>query len=302
MIFAAVAGWAAAKEYPVAFMCEQLGVFASGYYKWRNGGDSARQTQDDALSALVQTLFEPLGKPGIRRLRAELRARGRPVGPVRLRRLMRRLGLSGRHPGQRKQTTIPGKKPVDAPDLVGRRFQAGKPNQKWCGDITYAKTWQGWAYLAAVIGLHSRALVGWAVSDKIDTPLVVAALKMALKNRRPRKGIIFHSDRGCQYTSKDFSGFCRGQGVRRSLGRTGSCFGNAVSESFNATYKKELIHTRPWPSVDALRKATSEWAEGYYNRTRRHSCLGCLTIQEYELGYRRLDDIASKTANRRCPL
>jgi transposase InsO family protein len=215
---------------------------------------------------------------------------------------MRALGLTGRHPGKRKQTTIPGKGPDDAPDLVGREFHADGPNQKWCGDIAYVKTWQGWAYMATVIGLHSRALAGWAVSDKIDTPLVIAALKMALKSRRPRKGVVFHSDRGCQHTSKDFAGFCARRGVRRSLGRAGSCFDNAVSESFNATYKKESTHTRPWPSADALRKATFEWAEDCYNQTRRHSYLGYLTIQEYELGYRRLDDIASKATKTSCPL
>ena len=180
---------------------------------------------------------------------------------------------------------------MPAPDLVGRDFTAGRPDEKWCGDITYVKTWDGWAYLATVIDLHSRKLIGWAIADHMRTSLVTAALDMAISTRKPPPGVIFHSDRGCQSVSIIFSAFdeyCTVNNIRRSLGRTGSCYDNAVSESFFATYKKELIHTRPWPSLANLEKETSDWISNYYNPLRRHSTLGYLTPEEYELGYRQL--------------
>jgi transposase InsO family protein len=139
---------------------------------------------------------------------------------------------------------VAGDHPVNAPDLIGRDFTADTPNQKWCGDITYVRTWQGWTYLATVIDLHSRKVVGWALADHMRTDLVTAALDMALAHRKP-DNVIFHSDRGCQYTSTAFAEYYTRNNIRRSLGRTGICYDNAVSESFFATYKKELIHTRP---------------------------------------------------------
>jgi transposase InsO family protein len=289
VIFAAIADWADKKAYPVRFMCHQLNVSTSGYYKWRNTPESAHSIEDRNLTFLIAAISIMSNRPGVRRIRAELRRQGRHVGPVRLWRLMRAAGLLGRHPVKRKQTTRPGKHPVDAPDLIGRKFYADGPNQKWCGDVTYVKTWQGWAYMATVIDLWSRKLVGWAIADNMETSLVVAALDMALQDRRPAAGVIFHSDRGSQYTSTQFALYCETHGVVRSLGRTGSCFDNAVSESFNATYKKELIHTRPWPNIQTLIKATFEWVETQYNHRRRHSYLGYLTIEEFELGYTSID-------------
>jgi transposase InsO family protein len=206
---------------------------------------------------------------------------------------MKQASLVGRHPRPYKKTTIQGKRPIDAQDLLGRCFYAAHPNRIWVGDITYVKTWQGWAYLATVIDLYSRKLVGWAIGDHMETSLVIAALTNALRSRKPRGKVIFHSDRGCQYTSHEFAEFCRTNRVIRSMGRTGSCFDNAVAESFNATYKKELIHTRPWPTIKYLKQATFAWVEQHYNRTRRHSYLGYLTIQEYELGYRNIDQLAA---------
>jgi putative transposase len=165
--------------------------------------------------------------------------------------------------------------------------------RSWHTDITYVKTWDGWAYLATVIDLHSRAVVGWAVAEHMRTELVTAALDMALAHRDPPTGVIFHSDRGSQYTSSIFAEYCANNGIRRSLGRTGTCFDNAVSESFFATYKKELIHTRPWPAIAYLKKETFDWIETYYNTQRRHSTLGYLTPREYELGYREISQIAA---------
>lgn len=181
----------------------------------------------------------------------------------------------------------------DAPDLLGQDFTAALPNTRWCGDITYIATVDGWVYLATVIDLHSRKIVGWALADHLRTSLVTDALRQALATRKPPTGVIFHSDRGCQYTSAEFAGFCAAYGVRRSIGRKATCYDNAVSESFFATYKKELIHTRPWESLAQVRQQTFLWIEGSYNRKRRHSTLGYLTPAEYELGFRHVTELAA---------
>ena len=294
MKFAAIADWADQDEYPVAFMCEQLGVSRSGYYAWRGTPPSARATFDELLTTLIVTIYHKArGNPGVRRVRAGLAAAGHRVSHKRVHRLMRAADLQGRHPKAWKRTTVPGQEPVPAPDLIGRAFTAEAPNTKWCGDITYIKTWDGWAYLATVIDLHSRALVGWAIDDHMRTSLVTDALEMAIGNRCPPSGVIFHSDRGTQYTSHEFDRYCRKNGIRRSLGKTGICYDNAVSESFFATYKKELIHTRPWPDLKRLRTESIDWIENYYNTVRRHSTLGYLTPAEYELGYRDINELAA---------
>lgn len=294
MIFAAIADWADSDAYPVTFMCDQLGVSTSGYYKWRSAPPSARVSDDERLSTLIRHHFGRLsGNPGVRRIHAELRATGERVSRKRVWRLMRAAGLQGRHPRPWRRTTVPGAHPVGAPDLIGRNFTAAAPNQRWCGDITYIRCWYGWAYLATVIDLHSRAVVGWAVDNHMRTSLVTDALEMAVTTRRPPNGVIFHSDRGTQYTSEEFAKYCKKRRIRRSLGRTGICYDNAVAESFFATYKKELIHTRPWPDLATLKKATFSWIEEYYNRTRRHSTLGYLTPAEYDLGLRHINQIAA---------
>lgn len=294
MIFAAIADWADSKEYSIEFMCAQLGVSVSGYYAWRSRPAPARARSDATLTRIIEVTFERLkGNPGVRRVHAELAASGHRVSRKRVWRLMRAAGLQGRHPRAWKRTTVAGERPVPAPDLIGRDFTAQQANQRWCGDITYVKSWNGWVYLATVIDLHSRRVVGWAVADHMRTELVTDALTMALEHRRPTGRVIFHSDRGTQYTSREFATFCTKNKIRRSLGRTGICYDNAVAESFFATYKKELIHTRPWPSLASLKKATFEWIEMYYNRARRHSTLGYLTPHEYELGYRNIHELAA---------
>ncbi|WP_235940048.1 IS3 family transposase [Occultella kanbiaonis] len=294
MKFAAIADWVDSNTYPVTFMCEELGVSVSGYYKWRKKPVSAHAQADSMLSALIRQLHTSLaGNPGVRRIHAGLAAAGHRVGRKRVHRLMQTLGLQGRHPKSFKRTTVHGDAPVPAPDLIARDFTAAAPNQKWCGDITYVKTWNGWAYLATVIDLHSRKVVGWAIDTHMRTTLVTDALDMAIAHRRPPKSVIFHSDRGTQYTSTDFAKYCKRHKIRRSLGRTGICYDNAVSESFFATYKKELIHTRPWPNLKTLKKYTFAWIETYYNHTRRHSTLGYLTPAEYELGLRHINELAA---------
>lgn len=278
----------------MAFMCEQLVVSRSGYYAWRNSVPSAHANADEGFTALIIGICERArGNPGVRRVHAALAALGHRIARKRVWRLMKTVGLQGRHPKAWKRTTTHGDQPVPAPDLLGRNFTADAPNQKWCGDITYIKCWDGWAYLATVIDLHSRALVGWALDNHMRTDLVTDALDMAIKNRRPDSGVIFHSDRGTQYTSSEFAQYCKRNNIKRSLGKTGICYDNAVSESFFATIKKELIHTRPWPDLKRLRAEVIDWIENYYNSIRRHSTLGYLTPVEYELGYRDIHELAA---------
>lgn len=294
MKYAAIADWAADKQYPVTFMCDQLGVVRQGYYRWLTDGPSERERTDAELTETIREIHAELhGHPGVRRVWAELIVRGIRAARKRVWRLMKAAGLHGRHPRAWKKTTSAGQRPVDAPDLIGQGFTADQPNIRWCGDITYVQTVDGWVYLATVIDLHSRMVVGYAMADHLRTSLIVEALAAALLTRRPPAGVIFHSDRGCQYTSKEFADFCAINGVRRSMGRRATCYDNAVSESFFATYKKELIHTRPWNDLAEVRQHTFLWIEGYYNRRRRHSTLGYLTPAEYELGYRKLTDLAA---------
>jgi putative transposase len=198
--FAAIADWADSDEYPVTFMCRELGVSTSGYYDRRKAEPSARAKTDAELVAIMRKLHaDARGNPGVRRMRAELVAVGHRLGLKRVWRLMRLAGLRGRHPKAWKRTTIAGSRPVSAPDLIGGLFSAEAPDQKWCGDVTYVKTWDGWAYLATVIDLHSRRLLGAATGLHPDAQLTCEAIKMAVAARGGAEqigGVIFHTDRG----------------------------------------------------------------------------------------------------------
>jgi putative transposase len=292
--YAAIADWAGDKQYSVSFMCAQLGVARQGYYRWLTDGPSEHDHTDTQLTDQIRTIHAELhGHPGVRRIWAELVVRGVRTGRKRVWRLMRAAGLQGRHPRAWKRTTIAGQRPIDAPDLIGQDFTAADPDTRWVGDITYVQTVDGWVYTATVIDLHSRKVVGYAVADHLRTSLIIEALAAALVTRKPAAGVIFHSDRGCQYTSHEFANFCVENGVVRSMGRRATCFDNAVAESFFATYKKELIHTRPWNDLTEVQQHTFLWIESYYNRRRRHSTLKYLTPIEYELGFRELTELAA---------
>ena len=301
MKYAAIANWADSDEpddtFPVAFMCAQLEVSRSGYYDWRRRLPGRRELSDAELGEKIGELHRDLpGRPGVRRVWAELAAHGWRVGRKRVWRLMRRQGLQGRTPRRWRRTTVAGRRPVDAPDLLEQDFDVEAVDTAWAGDITYIDTVDGFCFLATVIDLASRRVVGWALDQHMRTDLVTDALTQALATRRPGPGVIFHSDRGTQYTSGEYATFCHRHGIRRSMGRKATCFDNSVAESFFATYKKELIHTRPWNGLTDLRQATFVWIEGDYNRRWRHSTLGYLTPSEYELGYRTLTEIADQAA------
>ena len=287
MNYAAIADWVDTASFPVNLMCAQLGVSRSAYYAWRSRDPSAHQAQDVMLTRLIQQFFERLrGNPGVRRMHAELAAAGHRVARKRVWRLMRAAGLQGRHPRAWKKTTTAGQHPVPAPDLIARSFTAAQPNQKWCGDITYIKTWDGWAYVATVIDLHSRALIGWAAADHMQTTLITDALDMAITHCRPPTGVIFHSDRGTQGTSVRLTEHLALAEIRPSIGTVGDAYDNALMETINGLYKAEAIrttifHRGPYKTIADVEYATAAWVEWYNNR-RLHSTLGNVPPVEYE--------------------
>jgi transposase InsO family protein len=294
VIFAAIANWAKEKEFPVNFMCRQLEVTEAGYYMYLKRYPSCKVMRDAELEDMIRTLHKELqGNPGVRRIHKELIAKGINTSHKRVARLMRDAGLYGRHIRAWRQTTVSDGSGFDIPDRLRRNFSATEPNSCWAGDISYIRTSSGFKYLATVIDLYSRRIVGYALKDTMETDLVIAALKSALKTRGSISGVIFHHDRGVQYTSKAFRRYCKANNIMQSCGRVGSCFDNAVAESFFATLKKELIHTRPWQNLYDLSKGVILWIEHYYNTRRRHSYLGYLTPAEYELGYRSIYELAA---------
>jgi transposase InsO family protein len=268
--------------------CELLEVSRSAYYQHQAtqaAGGSVRHRQDAALTERIRTIHTTSGGTyGSPRVHAELIDQGVRLGRKRVARLMRANGLVGVTPKRWITTTTPDPDAPTRPDLVGRDF-AVDPQQldtRWCGDITYVRTWEGWLFLATVIDLASRRVVGWATADHLRTDLVEDALRQAIARRRSPTEVIFHSDRGCQYTSAQFATAATDLGVRLSVGRRGQCWDNAVSESFFATIKKELIHRRPWPTRAAAHAAIFDYIEGWYNTRRRHSSLGNLSPAQFE--------------------
>jgi putative transposase len=274
-------------RYPVSFMCGMLGVSRAGYYAWLVREPSARALKDEELTALITGIGkENKGRYGIDRIHRELARRGHAHSPRRVRRLARAAGLACVHPRPYKATTVQDKaRRRGLVDLVGRQFVPESADQLWYGDITYIHTISGWAYMATVIDGYSRKVVGWSVASHMREGLVLDAMKMAVRSRRPAAGeVVFHSDRGSQYTGTAFRGLCLANGIIPSVGHTGICYDNAAAESFNATLKKELIHLRVWAGLKAVKRAVFEYVEVYYNRRRIQKQLGYLTPYEYESG------------------
>jgi transposase InsO family protein len=246
--------------------CALLQVSRSAFYADRIAGPSQR-TRDDAelTDAIIAVHDESDGTYGAPRVHAELADQGRRHSRKRIARLMRAAGRRGRAPKRWRTTTVPDPAAAVPADLIERDFAttAAAINTRWCGDITYIPTWEGWLYLATVIDLASRRVVGWATADHLRTDLVDQALTNAVTRRRPSHGVIFHSDRGCQYTSAQYRRLADQHGVRLSVGRRGQCWDNAVAESFFATIKTELLDRRPWPTRTGAHKAIFTWIEGW---------------------------------------
>jgi putative transposase len=267
----------------VPMLCRMLGVSRSGYYAWRSRPPSERARFDAVLSEKIETIHRnSRATYGAPRVHAELRALGIRCGRKRVARLMRRAKLRGCLRGRRIKTTYRAALQQAAPDLVERNFVAGEPDRLWVADITYVRSGEGFVYLAFILDVCSRRVVGWSMATHLRTGIVVDALQMAIARRKPAPGLVHHSDRGVQYTSLSFSKRLEDEGLLPSMGRVGSAYDNALAESFVATLKTELLYRNTWPTRQAARTAIFEYIEGFYNTRRRHSALSYLSPAEFE--------------------
>ena len=273
--------------YPVSLACEVLEVSASGYFNWLRqrhsccSGPSGRHS-DEALLAHIRAIHAQVkGEYGWLRMHKELLTRGIRVGKDRVRRLMQQHGIKARTKRKFVVTTDSRHSLPVAPDLVQRRFNPEQPNELWSGDITYIATDEGWLYLAAVIDLFSRQVVGWSLQPHMQAGLVKDALAMAWWRRRPPAGLIFHSDRGSQYCSHEFQEAMKGWGMRSSMSRKGNCWDNAPTESFWGRLKTASVHGKKFATREEARRAVMDWI-AFYNHRRLHSSLGYLSPMRYE--------------------
>jgi transposase InsO family protein len=263
--------------------CELLKVSRAAFYAYLSGPSQRDQDDADLAAKITAVHQESRGRYGAPRVHAELRRRGHRHGRKRVARLMRQAGLKGRAARRWKKTTISDPAAAARADRIRRDFttDASSLNSRWCGDITYIRTWEGWLFLATVIDIASRRVVGYAMAGHLRTELISDALGNAAATRDPDPGVIFHSDRGCQYTSADFASLAEDYQVVLSLGRTGQCWDNALAESFFASLKGELTDLQTWPTRAAARRAVVEYI-GWYNGTRLHSTLGYQSPAEFE--------------------
>jgi transposase InsO family protein len=268
-------------DFPVQVLCEVLGVSRSGYYAWTRRAESARVAADRALSAEIQAAHQASrGRYGSPRVHAELRARGRRVGRKRVARLMRGMGLAARQRRRFRRTTDSRHSYPIAPNLLARDFTARAPDRVWLADITYIWTAEGWLYLAAVLDLYTRRVVGWAMAEHLGHELALAALDMAIARQRPAPGLVHHADRGVQYAAHRYRARLRQHGMLCSMSRKGDCWDNAPMESFFATLKRELVEGADYQTRDGARADVFQYLEGFYNQRRLHSALGYLTPEQ----------------------
>jgi transposase InsO family protein len=270
--------------WPVRIMCDALNVSASGYYAWRSRPESARKIANRGLLDDIQRVHahhrERYGAP---RIHAELRAEGQIISRKRIERVMRRHGIRARAPRRYRVCTTDSKHSLPvAANLLHQNFVAQRPNQVWLADITYIPTGEGWLYLAVILDLFTRKVVGWAMRDHMRAELTIAALTMAIQRRRPGPGLTHHSDRGSQYAAGDYRDILRAAAVTQSMSRKANCWDNAPMESFFGTLKTELVHQREYPDRDAARRDLFAYIEGYYNRQRIHSAIGYITPEQAE--------------------
>jgi putative transposase len=274
---------AAKEEFPVQRLCKVLGVSQSGYFAWRGRPACERQRDDLVLLAHVRSAFalsnETYGSP---RMTHELRDQGLHVGRRRVARLMRENGLRARQPRRFKRTTDSLHAFPVAPNLLDQDFSAERPNEKWGADISYIWTREGWLYLAVVIDLYARRVVGWAVSDRLHKELALRALRRALAVRRPAAGLLHHSDRGSQFCSLAYQAELRRHGLLISMSGKGNCYDNSMVETFFKTLKSELVWRTTFQTRAEAQRALARYIDGFYNPVRRHSALGFVSPAQFE--------------------
>jgi putative transposase len=272
-------------------MCRLLQVSKAGYYLWRDRAPSARAQADERLTAQIKIIHRTSRKTyGSPRVHAQLRLQGTRVGEKRVARLMKAAGLVVKTRRRFRLTTTSNHTHPIAPNVLRRRFgvaQIGALDRCWASDITYIDTQEGWLYLAVILDLRSRRVIGWSMSRSLEERIVLDALRMALVRRQPARGVLFHSDRGSQYAGKACRRLLRDHGMRSSMSRKGDCWDNAVIESFNATIKTELIHRTKWQTREQARAAIYEYIEAWYNSRRLHSTLGYMSPIAFEEQERR---------------
>ena len=269
--------------YPVTLLCRLLQVSRSGYYAWCRRKESRRAAANRVLLAQIRRIHQQTQQRyGSPRMHKALLAQGMRVGLHRVARLMQQAGLRARRRRRYRVTTDSTHDRPVAPNVLQRDFQADQPNKKWAADLTYIPTQEGWLYLAVIVDLYGRRVVGWAMSDRLKDDLTRQALAMAIQQRQPPRGLIHHSDRGRQYASAAYRRQLTRQGIRPSMSRVGNCWDNAVVESFFATLKTELIHHHAFRTRAQARLAIFEYIEGFYNTHRFHSALGYLSPAEFE--------------------
>jgi len=267
--------------YPVRMMCDALKVSASGYYDWQARPESRRATYDRQLTETIRQVHaESDGTYGSPRIHAELNATGHPCGRPKVARLMHLAGLKGCPKRRFRVTTKSGM--TRASNLLEQDFSAETTNERWASDITYLWTGQGWLYLAVVMDLYSRRIIGWSMSRRINRHLVLNALNMALGQRRPGEDLIHHSDRGVQYLSDDFQALLKVNGITCSMSDKGSCYDNAVVESFFASLKRERTKRRKYQTRIEARADVFDYIERFYNRKRRHGYVGNISPVQFE--------------------
>ena len=269
--------------FPVRRMCKVLAVSPGGYYAWRRRPVSKLKMANDKLTEKIKEIHAEFeGKYGSPRIYQELQARKFSCSENRVTRLMRENGLQAKHKRPFRVTTKANPAHPVAPNLLDRAFTAEKPNQKWTSDITYIRTKEGWLYLAVVLDLFSRRIVGWAMSTRITSDLVTNALEMASEQRKPDVGLLHHSDRGSQYTGKLYRKLLAANEMLVSMSGKGDCWDNAPTESFFSTLKREQVHHKYYETRDSARTDIFFYIEAFYNRKRRHSTLGYLNPMAFE--------------------
>ena len=270
--------------FPIGVMCKVLEVSRSGYYAWEKFPTPARAKADAQLAVEISAAHQrSRGIYGSPRVHRELRARGVRVGRKRVERLMRKNGIQGRQKRRFRRTTNSNHTQPIAPNVLERRFDPKAPNEAWATDVTYVATGEGWLYLAILLDLFSRRVVGWAISDTNDRALALEALNQALRSRHPPRGLVHHSDRGSPYASDDYRSALANAGIIASMSRTGDCWDNAVAESFFATLRAELLDHEESATHAAAKASIGEYIEHFYNAQRRHSRLDYVSPIEFEL-------------------